>query len=126
MNSTDAGAGQHGNGKLQNHGHIDGDPIAFFHPMFFQNIGERANTGMEITVSQGLVFTRLIPFPEDGGLVGPCFQMPIETIDGDVGLGPPEPFNLDTSVLNVVIKIPHLVPFIEPDKILRLLVPESF
>ncbi len=34
VNSTDSGAGKHGNGKFRDHGHINADPVTLFNPLF--------------------------------------------------------------------------------------------
>jgi hypothetical protein len=37
---SDASAGEHGDGQLGSHAHVNGDAVAFFYAERFENIGE--------------------------------------------------------------------------------------
>ena len=115
MDSTDPGAGEHGDRQLRNHRHIKGDAVPFFNPQVFQNIGERIHAHEQCAIGDAANLIRFVSFPNDGNPVAqPILNMPIETIDGDIGLGPFKPFDIDF-IFEVVL--PNFIPFLIPDKI---------
>jgi hypothetical protein len=44
VDGPDAGAGQHGDGRLGNHGHVDDDPVALFDALVHEDAGELATS----------------------------------------------------------------------------------
>ena len=93
MHRADAGAGQHGDGQLGDHGQVEGHGIALPHPMGFEDIGELADLAMELEIGQGDALAHRFPFPEDRHLVlAGRGEMPVEAIVGEVGLAAFEPF----------------------------------
>ncbi len=49
---ADAGAGQHGDGQLRSHAHVDGDAIAFLYAQRLQHIGELLHFTMQLLIGQ--------------------------------------------------------------------------
>ena len=66
MHRADPGAGQHGDGKFQDHGQIDGDPVALFDPHFFQHVGEAAYLPVQFAIGQGLADFGVVGLPDQG------------------------------------------------------------
>ena len=51
VDGTDAGAGEHGDGGLGDHGHVDDDPVALGHPQAGEDAGEAADQVLELGVT---------------------------------------------------------------------------
>ena len=45
------GAGEHCDDELGDHGHVDGHPVALLDPLGFQRVGELADLGQQLAVS---------------------------------------------------------------------------
>ena len=65
---ADAGAGQHGDGQLRRHAHVNGDAVAFLDAERLEDVGELLNFAMELLIGKGADFAGLT-FPDDGGFV---------------------------------------------------------
>ena len=65
---ADAGAGQHGDGQLGRHAHVDGDAVAFFHAERFQDVGELLHFAMKLLVGEHADFAGFA-LPDDGGFI---------------------------------------------------------
>src|SRR5699024_4909783 len=115
------GAGQHGEGGFGNHGHIDADTITLLDAALFQHIGQSTDGAVELLVSDMAVFGRVITLPDNGGLGRAPWQMPIDTVDGDVEPAALEPARLTFVKVEVAYPLPGLVPI---QKLLGLLGPE--
>ncbi len=84
MNGADAGTGQHGKGRLRNHRHINGHPVAFFDPMVFQHIGKTADFLIQLAIGDAAASAKVIALKNKGDLVGPMRQMPVYAVDTDI------------------------------------------
>ncbi len=93
---ADPGAGEHGDGRLGDHGQIDGDAVAFFDADFLERVGKAADFVLELAIGVGgdfmpAVFDRLA-FEGDGGLVAVAeVDLALKAVVGEVGLGADEP-----------------------------------
>ena len=84
MGGADPGAGQHGDGRLGHHRHIEGHQIALADPQRLEGIGYLAHLGMELAVGEAAAVTRL-PLPDQSRLVGPgTGQVAIEAVVGKI------------------------------------------
>ena len=81
MNSADAGAGQHGDGCLHDHGQIDANTVALFHAKLAHGIGKLADACMQFPIGHLGIGGRVIAFPQDGHLITARGQMAIEAGD---------------------------------------------
>ena len=52
MHRADARAGQHGNGQLGHHAHINAYAVAFFHAIILQHIGKLHHLEMQVAVGE--------------------------------------------------------------------------
>ena len=86
MHGTDAGAGQHGHRGFGDHGHINGDDVALTDAAGFESVGQAADLSVQLAVTDVGAFLRIVPLPDDGGLLCTCFEMTIQTVCGDVEL----------------------------------------
>jgi hypothetical protein len=65
---------------------------------------------VQFPVGESLVGSRFIALPEDRRLVGTGFQMPVQTIGGDIGFSTLEPFDGDWPIFYIVIIVSNLIP----------------
>ncbi|CAI8390839.1 MAG: Uncharacterised protein [SAR116 cluster bacterium MED-G04] len=93
MNGTDPGAGQHGDGSLRDHGHVDGDAIALVDTAGLEHVGKPADFLMQFTIGDMAAVVWLIPFKDDGGMVAPGFEMTVKAVGGGVERAILIPFN---------------------------------
>ena len=117
MDRAYAGACQHGDGGLRRHGHVDGDPVAFFNAPGLQRIGAPADLVEQLPVGDGFIHGRVVPFPEDRRLVALGLQVSIQAVVA--GVQPPanEPLDGDLAGGLPIVPVLHLVPFPEPAEI---------
>src|SRR3546814_8976664 len=72
---------------------IDGDPVALLRPGRLQHIGEAADLGVKLAIADPPRFRLgVIRLPDDGNVVAPAFQMPVEAVGADVQYTVLEPF----------------------------------
>ncbi len=95
MYRADTGTGQHGDGGLGHHGHIEADHVTAMHPLGFQDVGKLAHFGVQLAVGEFAIFGRIVPFPDDGDLIATLCQVAIEAVGGDVELAIFKPFDGD-------------------------------
>ena len=120
MRRADFRAGEHGDGQLGNHAHVDRDAVALHDAQRFQRVGEAIHFALEHAERQHARIARLA-FPDDGGLVAPRgMRVPVHAVVGDVELSAHEPFGPRR------VPFQHLLPRREPVQILGLLRPEAF
>ena len=85
MGGTDAGAGQHGDGSLRHHGHVEGHQIPFTNPQGLEGIGCLADLSVELAVGEAACVAGFT-FPNQGRFLGRgASQVPIEAVVGEVG-----------------------------------------
>ncbi len=114
-----AGAGQHGDGQLWNHGQVNGYPVALFHPQALEGVGEAANLPIQVPVGVHLPIAGF-PFPHQGRLVTPRrSQVPVDAVVRYVELSPNEP----PGVRRVPVQYP--VPLLDPRQLLGEPGPET-
>jgi hypothetical protein len=65
---ADAGAGEHRDGDLGHHAHVDRHAVAGAHAELAQHVGEAAHLAVELLVGERARVAGLA-LPEDGGLV---------------------------------------------------------
>ncbi len=123
MDGTDARTGQHGHGRLRNHGHVNGYPVAFFYSPGLEYVAELTDFLVKLPVGDGFIDFRVVAFPDDGNLVSPLFNMPVHTVITDIQLCAFKP----PDVRGVVVNGHDIVPGAEPaDELLGLFSPELF
>ena len=84
VHGPDAGTGQHGDGRLRHHGHIKADHVATLDPLGFEHVGKLAHFGVQFAIGDLAIFSRVVPFPDDGDLVAALAQMAIQAVGRDV------------------------------------------
>src|SRR5690606_31324038 len=77
VDCADAGAGQHGVGRLRDHGHVDAHPVAFLHATRFQHVGQAADMVVQLVVGDLGGLAGVVAFPDDGDLLATLLQMPV-------------------------------------------------
>ncbi len=91
MDRTDAGAGQHGVGRLGDHRQVQADPVALLYPARLEHIGQAADVFVQLTIGDGLAVGGIVTFPDDGCLVTAGGEVAIDAVVGDVELTTAEP-----------------------------------
>ncbi len=110
--------------QLCDHGHVNGDDVAFLDPLGFERVGEAADFIEQLTVGQRRIFAQIISFPQDRGLIfSSVFDMAVECVVGDVGLGTFKPLDGDVPC---EVKRAHVVPRFLPVELLSDLCPKLF
>ena len=120
MNRSEASAGQHGHRPFDRQGHINDHPVAFHHTQRFQAVGEAADHAVKLSIGDDAL-AAIFAQPNEGGTIATVrVGVPVQGIDGDVGLGAREPFVMDA------IPLQHAVPLARPGKTGRVVCPEAF
>ena len=118
VHRADPGTGEHGDGRLGNHRHINQNAVAFFNFVPLQHVGEKADFPVKLLVSERPLFARL-PFPQDRGLVlASRAEMPVEAVFGDIQLSADEPLRKRQ------LPFEHLLPLFPPEEFGGLPTPE--
>ena len=85
VGGADAGAGQHGNGRLRHHRHIEGHQIALADPQRLERVGGPANLSMQLAVAEGARVARFA-LPDQGRLLGAgTVEVAVEAVEAQVG-----------------------------------------
>src|SRR5262249_15457904 len=94
MDRADASASEHGDRQLRNHREVEGDPIAFLHSEFTQDVSELADLAVEVAVRQRPLVARLA-LPDERRLVAArSREVAVHAVDGGVELAAHEPLGL--------------------------------
>ena len=125
MHRTDARAGQHGDGRLGNHGQVNDDPVALAHAIALEHVGESAHLAVQLTIGQYTLFARSaisgrLAFPNERRLVGGRgAEPPIEAVGRHIQLPADEPLREGQ------LPLQHLLEGLHPHQLgLGLLFPE--
>ncbi len=124
VHRANASAGQHGHRGLRDHGHVEGDPVAFSHAQVPQGVAKAAHLFVQLAIGDAGVICRIIAFPDNGGLIAPGGQMPVQAVHGHVQLAVGEPANVQ--IFLGVADILDLSERLHPVQTLGLLGPEGF
>ena len=93
MRRADLGAGEHGDGQLGDHAHVNRDAVAFADAERLEDVGEAIDFALEHSVGQHARIARLA-FPDDGGFVAARrMRVAIDAVVGDVEFAADEPFH---------------------------------
>ena len=94
MHGADAGAGEHGNGGLGNHRHVDEDAVARANAAGGEGIGELADFAVELGVGEHAAVARFT-FEDDGRFIfSRAGGVAVEAAFGDVEFTANEPFGI--------------------------------
>ena len=91
VDGTDARTGQHGEGRLGNHRHIDTDTVALADPLCPQRIRESTDLNLEFLIGKRLAVSGVISLPDNRGVMCALWQMPVYAVHRDVQLGVDKP-----------------------------------
>ncbi len=69
MHGADARAGQHRDGRLRNHRHVDRDAVALLGAQRFQRIRKPADALMQLAIGDLQVARRIVAFPDNRNIV---------------------------------------------------------
>src|SRR5215467_9172586 len=120
MRSSNARAGEHRDGKLWSHSHVDRDAVALMHAEGLQDVGKLLNLAMQLLVSQRPNFAGLT-FPNDGGFVlARGLHMPVEAVIRQIELAAQKPLRPR------MFPPKNFVPFFEPVQLFGNASPEFF
>src|SRR5262249_42890796 len=115
----DARAGEHGDGGLRDHRHVDADAIAGLDAQTFQDVRELADLVQQLLIREDADVTGLA-FPDDGGLVlPPGRDVTVEAALGEIELAARDPLREGG------LPVEDLVPLLPPYERLGLLRPEG-
>ena len=118
MRRADSGAGQHGNGQLRRHAHVDGDAVSLFHPKSLQHVGELLHLAMQLLIGEGADFAGFA-LPNDGSFIfASSLHVAIEAVVGKIKLAADKPLGPG------IIPLQNFVPLFEPVQFLRCLAPK--
>src|SRR5687767_9744674 len=119
MSRADACAREHGDRQLGDQRQVQRDAIASLNISAFKNVGELADFGVQLLISEGACFTGFT-FPDERGFVAsPGWQMTIEAVVRDVDLAADEPLGMRW------IPLQYCVPLFEPVKLFCHARPEA-
>ena len=119
VHGADAGAGEHGDDRLRDHRHVDGDPVALLHPERGDGVGRLGDLVLEVGVGDGAAVTGLA-LPLDGGAVTETgVDVAVHAVDGGVDLAADEPLRVGR------VPVQNGVPLPIPLEPAGLLLPEA-
>ena len=108
VGGADARAGEHRDGRLGHHRHVDGDAVAPLDPVLLERRREAVDLAVEIPVGQGARVAGLT-FPDEGGLgAAGGVDVPVQAVVGDVELAADEPLGVGR------LPLQRLLPRLEP------------
>jgi len=96
MNGADLGNGEHGNGQLGDHGHVQHDPIALDHTQALEAVGELVDLLLEHGICDllsGLIGGLRHEYIGYLILLGPL-GVPVHTVMGHIALAAHEPLGI--------------------------------
>jgi len=120
VNGTDLGAGEHGDGGLGDHGHVDADSVALGYTQALEAVCKLVDSLGQIGIGDklgGLVYGLGYEYVSDLVLLGPC-RMPVHGIVGHIDLAAHKPLGiggdpaegLSIGLKPVGIGLGHLIP----------------
>ena len=119
MDSSDAGAGQQGDGQFRRHAHVDGHAVALADAQRLEGVRKPLHLDVEIGVAQAAYLARLA-FPDDGSLVAACSEsVAVDAVVAEIELAAHEPLGPGQ------VPFQHLVPGLEPVQVFGRLGPET-
>ena len=120
MHRADAGASEHGNGRLGNVRHVNEHSIALLASIALQDTREDADFAVKLMIGEHAPFAGLA-FPNNGGFVAArAGEMPVQAVLGDIELAANEPFGKRRP------PIENLCPLLPPQQIGGLFCPKLF
>ena len=120
VRSTDTRTGQHGDGKLGSHAHVDRDAVAFVYAQRFQHIGELLHLAMQLLKGERPNFAGFT-FPDDGGFVlARGLDVAVEAVVGEIQLAANKP------LCPGMVPFENFVPFLKPVQFFGNSSPEFF
>ena len=115
---ADFRAGEHGDGQLRHHAHVDRHAVAFGDAQGTQRVGEAVHLALEHAVGEHAGIAGLT-LPDDGGLIAARgVRVAIDAVVGDVQLAADEPFGPGH------VPVQHLLPGREPIELPGFVGPE--
>ena len=103
MDGADAGAGQHGVGRLGDHGQIKRDAVALPRAVLLEHIGEAADLLVQFFISYVARERGVVALPDNGGLVLARRKMTVDAIHRNIRRAVVEPF--DRNVMGVETRV---------------------
>mmetsp|Transcript_45065 Transcript_45065/g.113504 ORF Transcript_45065/g.113504 Transcript_45065/m.113504 type:complete len:375 (+) Transcript_45065:991-2115(+) len=94
---TDTSTGQHGEGSLRDHWHVDGHTVTFAHTIRKQHVGHTTDLVQQLRVGDTTNIRRFITFVDDGNLVTTSGNMTIHTVVAHVQRCTREPAHISDS-----------------------------
>lgn len=91
VDGTDAGAGEHGEGRFRDHRQVDADPVALADASALQQIGQAADLVVQLAVGDLLGLSRIVPLPDQRHLIAAPGEVAVDAVVGDVQQPPGEP-----------------------------------
>jgi len=125
VNGPDPCTRKHYNGKLHDHGQIDGYPVSFFHPEFLQHVGELANLPMKLLVGKDSGLLQRLALKDESRLVfPPGLEMAVQAVVGYIEFSANKVAEKD--VILETVFLDGSIPWLEPvDHFLGHVAPEA-
>ena len=113
VHGADAGARQHGDGQLGDHGKVEHHAVALLHAQVLEDVGGLAHLAVQALVGVHLDLFGRLALPDEGRLVAArALQVPVEAVGGRVELGAAEVADEGAGGLEVVLlhRVPRAIP----------------
>ena len=111
VRGADARAGEHGDGHLGDHRHVDGDRVARLDAEALEHVGELADLGVQLLVGERRARRPARPPRSSAALSPRRGQVPVEAVGRDVELAADEPARPRQ------VPVEHLVPGLGPGQL---------
>jgi len=115
VNRADARASEHRDGQFEHHRHVNGHPVALFHPVGFEYVGELTDLGEELLVGDlGDILLRFTLENKCHLVALAGLHVAVEAVDADVELTVLEPSVVNPPGGGVPREFPGLGGRLEP------------
>ena len=94
MNGSDARTGQHGVDRLGDHGHIDGNAVAFAYAVVAEHVGQATDLALQFAVSDLDALAGRVRLPDQRDLVAAVCHVPVDAIVASIEAAVEEPGHL--------------------------------
>jgi hypothetical protein len=118
VHRAEARAGQHADGGLGHHAHVDAHAVAGHDAQLGERVGHAADLGVQLAVGVAHHVARLALEDDGGGVGARPREVPVEAVVGQVGGAAHEPLGVRR------LPVQHLLVRREPVEGAGLLVPE--
>ena len=95
VDGADPRAGQHGDGRLRDHGQVDRDAVAFLRAEREETVGEARDRLVKLPVGKRRVLGRVVALPDDRHLVAAVREVAVDAVGAGVERAVLEPADVE-------------------------------